>query len=238
MCNIIAMLKSLRLINNLDFLVVFLVVAAASFGLFACSGGGASGSGSSKEGIRLVHMAIDSSPVDLYSSLDVSKLIARSAFGEINNRQGISDGLQILSLTTAKIPSDVVKSLELNWSGGSQTLLYYGNHTTLGLATSLIDDQHESIDSGMSLLRIIHALVGAASVSANISGNGSVGGIGFGSASNFIQLPEGNYNVKIKREVDQRELSNTSLVLSNKSANTIVIGGEVDYFVAVRQIVD
>jgi hypothetical protein len=217
-----------------------LFISIASF-LVACGGGGGgsstggSGGGGigsdSNSGVRVLHGAIDGSPVDLFSSLSGGPLETKIHFADSKGYRTIPDGAQTVSITRALTPDKVLGSFSLISNGrDAYSILLYGDSTTFGLRAKLIEDVIPEGFSGAAV-RFVNGATGAAALSVNVSGwSSGVSAVPFGSASDYIEAPAGNVRITANRSADGRPAAALDYSLAAGRAYTVLIAGEVGYY--------
>ncbi len=228
---------------------LFLLFIFLSGFLISCGGGGGGGSGekgSSKNkptsnvkgtAIRILHGAIDANPVDLYSSLKEDKL-GSSFFAESSFFVSLPSGEQVLKLVRAT-SLDQISAFPITVEKDSRrTLLLYGNVEKFGLSTNLVEDNRPEILNGMSAFRVAHALIGASAVSATLGDVVITDGTQSGGISSYIEVPAGDFELKINRTVDKRSLFSGLISLAESRTYTFLITGEVDYLIIGRNLED
>jgi hypothetical protein len=217
-----------------------LFISIASF-LVACGGGGggtsSGGSGGggigrdSSSGVRVLHGAVDGSPVDLLSSLSGEPLETKIHFADSKGYRTVPDGAQTVSITRALNHDKVLDSFSLISSGrDAYSILLYGDSTTFGLRAKLIEDVIPQGFSGAAV-RFVNGATGASALSVNVSG-WSTGGtsVQFGSASDYIEAPAGNARITANRSADGLPAAALDYSLVAGRAYTVLIAGEVGYY--------
>ena len=209
--------------------------------LVACGGGGggssSGGSGSggigsdSNSGVRVLHGAIDGSPVDLISSLSGGPLETKIHFADSKGYRSIPDGAQSVSITRALNPDTVFGSFSLISSGSdAYSILLYGDSTTFGVRAKLIEDVIPTNFSG-AVIRFVNGTTGASSLSVNVSTwSGGAKSVQFGAASEYIEAQPGLARITANRASDGRAAVALDYILSARRAYTVLIAGEVGYY--------
>lgn len=205
----------------------------------ACGGGGGGGSGSdasggdggsSQYGVRVLHGAIDAAPVDLITSLGGSTLVSQATFAGDKSYRRAPSGSQVLSLTRAFSPSQVVATVAADVaSDGRYSVLLYGDIETFGLRTSLIEDVVPRGFSG-ALVRFVNGATGASAVQA--SAGAARATLAFGEASEYLPVaPGSDVAVVAVRTADGAPVVNARVDLVEGGAYTFLIAGEVSFYV-------
>ncbi len=220
-----------------------LLLVSFTFIIASCGGGGggdgSSSSGSAATGVRVLHATIDAGPIDIYSSFVVGNVITSGYFVENTFYGNLSQGEQILTLTLHNTPTLPIADLDITVEKNKHySLLYYGNRDQLGLRTALISDDPGEIPDGMAAIKIVHGLVGASMINATISDGQNIKNTDFGTASTYVYITPGIKNVTIKRTTDGRTVATLNATFASGTAYTVLLAGEIDYFVASRLLED
>lgn len=216
------------------------ILTLCILGLVSCGGGGSDSGGggrSAATGIRVLHGAIDASPVDLLS--DVQGLVETVRFGESPLYGALSPGQQTITLTRALTPTSQLFSAPLNVAKNSRfTLLLYGNRESIGLQSALFADSPGEIPDQMSAVQVVHATVGAASVDALSDLGAFSSGIPFGQSSGYQYIPSGQRTLTVRRSADRQTVARVSALLEAGRSYTLFATGEIDYYVHAPLIED
>lgn len=208
-------------------------IALVAFCLLSGCGGGGGGSGSgSKVGLRVLNGAIDSPPVGLYSSLAEAGPLSIARFALATERIKLPEGEQVVTLARGARSAEVLLSMPFPAErSASQTLLVYGNRSNLGLRYALISDEAAEPEGDQGLLRVIHALNGAAAIDIAVEGAAGAS-IAFGAASEYVALPTGTVRITVKRSADQAVVFAGVRTIQARKRLTVMITGQADYFVS------
>lgn len=221
-----------------------LVVVLCSILLAACSGGGGSGggSGSSKRpstGFRVLHGAIDTAPLDIYSSLKEGSSLGVSAFERSSNYISSGTGDLTVTLTRSTLSSDVVFSQALSLGKGDVfSILVYGDRKALGERIALIPDPGVAVTSGNSAIRFIHAAGGAASIAASAADTLAASDLAFGAASDYLEVPSGDQVIRVRRVSDGGLILNPTLSLQSGKSYSYLVKGEIGTIVTGELLAD
>jgi len=219
--------------QKLMFRVVFLLLAATTiFGLGACSGGGG-GSGGSDKGVRILHGSIDSAPVDLVSSSAEEGVVQTARFGLATQYVRLPEEEQVLHLFRTKSGSAPMFSQTVTIGKEDRlSLLVYGSNEQTGVFTSLLTDTPpEELESGNAALQIIHSAVGASAINVLIGRTEAASGVPFGTSSGYLVVPSGAVQISVRRAADGDTIISPTHTLEDRKNYTILIAGQVDYFV-------
>jgi hypothetical protein len=205
--------------------------------LTACGGGGGGGSGggdepgTSRRGARILHGAIEGSPVDLVSSLQ--GIVKTSRFADNTEYTELQSGTQILNLYRTKDLTSPLATRQITNSGDQkQTVVFYGDRDNFGLRASIISEEFPEVPEGVALVRIIHAVVGASSLEASLSSGTIIAG--FGSASTYGTTSPGLKSISVIRSADRTVIDGVSFTAQEGKAYTIFVAGEIGYLVISR----
>ena len=205
--------------------------------LSSCGGGGggggsAAGGSSSSTGIRVLHGAIEAAPLDLVVDNDgvvATVPFGKMPFGENVGYHELSEGVHAITAYRTKDLAVPLFSRSLTTDGSQKfTLLLHGDRGQFGLRYSLISDAVPVVPTGSGLVRLIHGVVGAASIQS--SGSASVEA-SFGSASDFVTVAAGAANFRLARKADGATLARAEFVVEPGRAYSLFLGGEADYLV-------
>ncbi len=215
--------------HRLIFLLMF------SF-LFGCGGGG-SGNSTSREGLRILHGAIDFPPLEILSSVSEQSLGFEQFLGSGQRMRLMAEDQELRVFARGRF-DDRFSTLSLsNFTGGNASYLVYGDYNNYGLRIARLSEALPEFDSRSSVLRVAHAVLGAAKLRIElISGQTILAD--FGSASNFVVIEPGDYSLVIRRDADGREVSRVSLQLPGGKSSTLLVAGEVDVFIQSRVYFD
>lgn len=218
------------------FLILFATLL--SLAVVACGGGGGGGDSSSqsesKEGIRVLHASIEAAPVDVLSSVSESPIISQAFFADRLGYHSLAKEVQTLSLTRALSPSRVVASFEVDGASLKRgSLLLFGDVSTFGLRAKLLEDRFPEVIP-QSVLRLIHGATGASAVRVQILAAGESlveEVVDFGDESSYLDIPvEESLQVVVRRLIDGRLLASPTLTFEQGKAYTLLVAGEVDYY--------
>ncbi len=209
--------------------------------LTACGGGGggsSTGDGSSDTyGVRVLHAAIDGSPVDVRSSLRSEPVLLQAVFAGTKGYRSIPTGDQTLALTKPFSSTDLIASF--NTTAGSRdrySILLYGDNLTFGLRARLITDDVPASISG-SAVRVVNGVTGASSLVVTVE-PGRVIQVGFGENSEYIQTASGSVHIGASRSADGSVVVSTNQTLEEGHAYTLLIAGQIGYYVRSSLFVD
>ncbi|MEY4700267.1 MAG: hypothetical protein RL326_454 [Pseudomonadota bacterium] len=215
--------------------VCLMVATVLAFTFTACGGGGGGGGSGdggsdSADGVRVLHGSIDAAPVDVISSTASSAVVSQATFAGAKGYRSLRSGDQVLSLTRALNSGDVLASFNASIEkGGRYSILLYGDGDTFGLRSRLIIDEVPNDIAGAAV-RVVNGVTGAAAISVSISGGGSEQ-VGFGQNSGYIQTSAGEVTITTSRAADGQRVSSVTRVLQSGRAYTVLVAGEVGYYV-------
>jgi hypothetical protein len=185
----------------------------------------------------VLHAAIDAAPVDLLSSARSSAVVSQVRFADTKGYRSASSGAQTLSLTKVFNPSSVIGTADATISSGSRySLLLYGDVQTFGLRTRLIEDLVPQEISGAAI-KIVNGVTGVAAINVSAASVGAQS-VPFGENSEYISVPAGEIVVASSRASDGRSVSSATVTLSAGKAYTMLIAGQLGYYVTSVLFVD
>ncbi len=202
-----------------------------------CSGGGSGSGDAGRTAVRIIHAAIDTAPLDLYSSEEIG-LIGTSKFGAQAKFFNVNRGNQVFSLTVSQTSRTVFSVPLTVIDKQRQTILAYGNRDNLGLRVNTLIDDPGEVSGDQSALRVVHALVGAAQIDCQMVGAIVCGDLEFGNAAIYSKIAAGDGRITIKRSADKKVVFDADLSFEGGKAYSLIIMGEVDYFVRAPLLQD
>ncbi len=212
--------------------VIAVVVAVSSSACGGGGGGGGSGDGgsNSSDGVRVLHGSIDVAPVDVISSAGSGAVVSQAVFAGSKGYRSLGSGEQILSLTRSLNSGDVIASFnESIAKGGRYSILLYGDEETFGVRTRFIVDEIPASISGAAV-RVVNGVTGAASLTVSVSGVAPQR-VGFGQNSEYIETSAGEVTISTSRAADGQRVSSISRTLQAGRAYTVLVAGEIGYYV-------
>lgn len=218
----------------------FAIALTAALSATSCGGGGGGsgdGGSDSADGVRVLHGSIDAAPVDVISSVASSAVVSQAVFAGSKGYRSVPSGAQVLSVTRALNSGDVIASFnETIAKGGRYSILLYGDGETFGLRTRLIVDEVPASISGVAV-RVVNGVTGAASLTVSVSGGGSEQ-VGFGQNSKYIETSAGDVTIAASRAADGRPVSSLTRTLQAGRAYTVLVAGEIGYYVKSELFTD
>jgi hypothetical protein len=121
-------------------------------------------------------------------------------------------------------------------SGDRYTILLYGDNANFGLRTKLIKDEIPEA-AGNALLRVVNGVTQAADVTVSI-GSSPAQTIAFGGNTDYVATPGGAVNVSAVRATDGSPIQSGPITLEAGKAYTLLLAGEVGYYVKSTLFVD
>lgn len=196
----------------------------------ACGGGGGGGGGSSSRGMRVLHGAIDTSPMNAISSAK-PELLQTARFAEVKGYSSLPKGVQQLALKTKT--GSTIATADVDFTGAERfSFLLYGNREDLGLRGVVIpDNSPEKISGDMSVVKAVHGLAGASGIDVTVANKAISLAIGFSTASPYVEVPAGVVTLDVKRTADKKTVFSGPITLEKGKPYTVFVTGEVDYLV-------
>jgi hypothetical protein len=219
--------------------VLISVLTAFVISFSACGGGGGGGGGggndqySSATGVRVLHAAIDATPVDVFVDGVPEAVAKKAVFGLNNGYNALPSGLLNLTMTRTSTPSVVVDKAQVAVDSDSRvSILLYGDNATFGLrATVLTDGAPE--DRSNARVRIVDGVTAAAEIVGTVSSGVEERSVNvkFGEASDYLAVPPGVATLQVVRAADGRFVASTTATLEAGKEYTYLVAGEVQFFV-------
>ena len=201
-------------------------------------GGGGGGGGGGRFGVRLLHAVIDAAPFDLFSTNSEEALLT-TRFGESKRYIGTDSGEQVLSVRSHNTLENPRFTFELTREGSDRhTVFVFGDNEQFGVGATLIQDEVVELDSSSAAVRILHGAIGAGAVTATVGTQALSATAAFGAASPYEVITGGIQTVAIRRSSDGKVIFSAPLNLENDKQYSLLVAGEVDYFVTTTLIED
>lgn len=211
--------------------------------LAACGGGGGGGGGgnsrSAETGVRLIHSAIDASPIQIFSSVTPAQAVQSARFGQTVLFAELPRGAQTLDVKRGATDTLFSSTIEVEKSQ-HYSILFFENPSDLSPRFALVLDPEIDVPGDMAAVRIGHAAIGAGSISAFTSSNETVASrVPYGAFSDYVTVPAATTGrISFARDTDGRTVHSTAIQLSGGHAYTLVLSGQIDYFVTAPLLED
>lgn len=228
--------------KSIQFGIRSVCCCAVTLFLAGCGGGGGGGEssgpgGDARTGVRMLHGAIDGSPVDLLSS--ANGLVQVSRFAEPSLHGSLSTGAQILTVTRTKNAANVLGAFDVTVEKNQRsTVLLYGDRAQSGLATNTFSDDPGEIPDGKSAVRGIHSIGGAREISISVNGVAQGATAAFGSPSAYIFAPAGELTVVVRRSSDNQLIASRVILAEEGRGYSLFVTGTMGYLSLVRVLED
>ena len=218
---------------------ILLTTFVLNLGLAGCGGGGGGGGGgSAPRGVRILHGAIDATPIDVSTSVSPGVVVQRAAFASPQVYSELPEGPQIITLTRAKTPSVEIRSFNIDLQSRQKvSLLLFGDNQQFGLSSRLIDDVIPENKGDGALLRVVDGMTGASELLVSVGapntprGQNASARVAYGNASPYLNAPAGIVRVTAQRAADGKVVSAVDVTLAAGEAYTVLVAGEADYYV-------
>lgn len=215
-----------------------LCVSAIAFAASACGGGGGGGGGggsASDSGVRVFHAAIDATPVDVLSSASSTAVVSGEVFAGTKGYRDLPGGSQVLSLIRTLTPTRVIGTFDLTATKDTAvSILLYGSNQSTGLRAKLLNDEVPDLQGG-AVVRVVNGALGAGEVSVSLTGGATLT-VPYSTASEYVAVPLGS--VSVSASSGSGALPSAMISAEANRAYTVLLGGEVGYYVATRVFVD
>lgn len=200
--------------------------------LAACGGGEGGGDGSTQgvgatTGARVLHAAIDLTPIDIFT--DPEEAAATAKFGLPSPYVPLSSGPQGVLLRKAK-SADTIENLSLSVEKGlRQSILVYGDYREPAIQVAVFQDIAPEFAKASSGVRIVNGLLDSGTAVAGALNGAVAFSIPYGGASEYLEVPSGVVNVLLD--------NGTQGVFSVEGgvSYTILLAGQEGYFVKLVQ---
>lgn len=204
-----------------------LVLLVALFLSASCSSGGGGDSDSSATrdtAIRVLHGAVDATPI----SLRHGPTVAQTAyFSIVSPYHKLLEGQNTVVLEKANVSEGAVTDLSQIYKPKTEyTALVYGSAKDDTLKVNLIEDSIQEPASGNARVRLYNALDGNNSVSVTVDKT-KVGPAKIGGASEYIEVPFGTYPAVVYGDGNTR-LYGFNLTLNEKEEVSLLVTGALD----------
>lgn len=218
----------------------------------AACGGGGGGGGSDEDttrgsgastGVRVLHGAIEGPPVQVRTSVEERTVDPEVFFSEKAVYQRLDKGPQTLQLAERNSPGSVFSQHSVDIQDGQRLSLLLYNFPDSGAVRSLlVDDVKPELADGEGALRIAHTLSRASAVSVSLKSDllGIARGdeVQFGTVGQYLVGPAGTYQLVVKRTADDFTVVSQPFVMGARVIQTILVSGEVGFFVTSTQYED
>ena len=207
--------------------------------LSSCGGGGGSGGGdgrNDRDGVRLIHGAIEESPFDLFLAGELEAL-ARTVFSGRSFYRSVPEGDLQLDLVTANRPSSVRRSIALSASSGVRYTIFIVGEDS-GFSARVLTDEPGEIPEGEGAVRFLHGTDGASALRFEVAGIAGGTVVSYGEGSSYRTLPAGEYQFTVFRQADSRALGGGNFLLEPGSAMSLLFAGDTRLFVTAQTFSD
>lgn len=216
------------------------VLLSLSVSLSACGGGGGGGNARVRTGVRVLHAAPEVSPVDLIQGAGTGAAVLQTArFSDPSPYLPLSPGQTDFSVTISRRPGDLLGQFSVNVAKGEKrSLLVVGGTDSLPLEVREIVTTDLEPETNQAAISVIHGAIGAAAIRVLIDGQDSGVEVAYGQGSAPFLIPPGQHSFTVRRTADGATIGNYSLLIEAKSQYSLLVAGEVDYFISLRAILE
>jgi Domain of unknown function (DUF4397) len=216
----------------------------------ACGGGGGGGSNDdttrgsgAATGVRVLHGAIEGPPVQVRTSIEERTVEPEVFFSEKAVYQRLDKGTQTLQISERNSPGSVFSQHSVDIQDGQRLSLLLYNFPDSGAVRSLlIDDVKPELADSEGAVRIAHTVSRASAVSVSFKSDllGVARGdeVQFGTVGEYLVGPAGTYQLVVKQTADDFTVVSQPFVMGARVVQTILVSGEVGFFVAATQYED
>jgi hypothetical protein len=129
----------------------------------------------------------------------------------------------------------VIGSFDITANGDTAvSILLYGANESTGLKAKLINDDVPAAFDG-AVVRVVNGALGSGNVSVSLAG-GTTLTVPYATASEYVQVPLGS--VSVSASSGSGALPSTTINAESDRAYTVLLGGEMGYYVATRTFTD
>lgn len=212
------------------------IVLCALVSLSSCGGGGGGG-GSSSSGVRILHAALDGTPIELTSTGRPGEIAQTNSFGKIVGFSSLPGGAQDLQLYQRGDAGPLATvSVEVE-KGDRRSILIYEADSSTARRTSLINDIPPELESGMAAVKLVHGVRLSGALTLVVNGTVTALPVSVGQASDYVIVPAGTVTLQAKTG-SGRSLASVSQQATSGNSYTTLFAGEAGYLVLARTFAD
>ncbi len=212
-------------------------LAASALCLLAtsCSGGGGGGGGgdgqslvrSKSTAVRIIHAAIDATPVTaVIGDGEERELVQSARYAQPRFYSPIPSGSVDLKVERANTPGSVIRSFAGEFAANTEyTIVVYGQIDSTGLRLALLEDTTERPEPGMALVNVFNGYI-EDSISVTV-GDASYSGVSFGASGGYQTISAGETVVTV-RNGSGGLLGSFTTELPDQGEATIAVVGSSD----------
>ncbi len=219
------------------------LLLTALFLLSACGGGGGGGGSSdssgtgntnARQGIRLIHSAIDFAPLALNAA---TGQVDQARFAEASYHGKLASGLQNLNLVNAASGTVSYWSAAVDLQDGQRkTILVYGGYKDQNLRVSVLNDAAVDSSGDFAYVRFINGFTDSAAANFNIPNLVQSASVNSGSASAYVPVVPGAYDFLV--DSAGVTVGRVSSSVSAGKAYSVIGQGVPGYFVSSNLLED
>lgn len=192
--------------------------------LAACSGGGGGSGGSGRTtgtGIRLIHGAIDGSPLAV--KID-DEIVQQAAFAEVTGYVEVPKGAHMVVAERANLPNGSAAEFASEFAEKTEyTFFVYGEVGRSGFTFNLMADPVSRPERGMARVQLLNAVAGSSGVYLDVDGQ-SYGPVALGWTSGFVDTTSGAKTFVIKSARGTR-IADFAWDLADRGELTLLLTG-------------
>lgn len=186
-------MRILKIINHFALLTIAITLTSCSGGGGGDGGGGVVGR-TTDTALRIIHGALDASPV----TLKIGEETLQSArFAELKNYVRTSDGATAIVVERANDPGVTVSTFGVTLKDKTEyTVFLYGEVSRGSFATRLLEDIVSRPEAGLANFQVLNAFQDGGEIVVTIAGK-PLDSVAFGGTSGFIEVPSGPQTVTV-----------------------------------------
>ena len=203
------------------------LVATLGAGRVAASRHG--GDGGAPLRLRAAHLAPDAPAVDVY--VDGQRAVSDLSFRSVTGYLPVSAGEHTVTVTAAGDRQTVVleETVTLTDDARRYTAAVTGQLADGSVTSLLLSDATSNKNPSTAQVRVVHASPDAPNVSVSADGSTLFESVGFGTASDYAEVPAGDYSVSVGSASDPgRTVTSFDASLDGCSVYTVFATGYLD----------
>lgn len=204
--------------------------------LASCGGGGGGGSDSGtgdKFGLRVIHGALRSTPIEYLNPNDEKEILSSAYLGKSLYKKVPEGGYNLHLYTQNSGASDVLSIIPVTFKKDlRQSVFLYNRPNDYSLFARFTEDSSETPEEGMSMLRVFNGISSERSILVNIEGISEVLSVSLGSISRYISVPAAITNFSV--EDSSSAYLNSNVDLTPGKVFTLVLSGKPGVYVTFK----
>lgn len=204
----------------------------------SCGGGGGGGgdgasTGNDSTGVRVLHGALDLSPLTVLGTREP----IQSAFRGDAFFRSVAEGAASIVLHRLNRPGQIIFQPSVNASESRQTILVFGQSGDDSLSVRVINESIPEIEDGMAAVRIVNSVHDTETVFLTVNGI-STADVSEGRLSDYIMVPSGDLPFRVTESGDDGPFLSGRSLFENRRAYTLFVAGEDGLFATQKFYID